>query len=112
MPCSPIINLSLDNESKAALERIKKKQNIAKLLGATISVGVFNSIFTKNKAPVAAFNITQTDWDLYSKAMAALPIIQKRLIEKEIDLMIVHYQMGKYDDKHVQFWKGMKQGCK
>ena len=112
MTCSPIMNLSLDDASKAALERIKKQQSLAKLLGAAISVGIFSNIFTNNKTPVAAFNITQTDWDLYSEAMASLPIIQKRLIEKEIDLMILHYQMGKYDYKHVQFWKGMKHGCR
>lgn len=112
MSCSPITNLLLDNESKVALERIKTKQNLSKLLGTAISAGIFSSIFTKNKPPVAAFNITQTDWELYSKAMAALPIIQKRVIEKEIDLMILHYQMGKYDYKHVQFWKGMKHACK
>ena len=47
--CTPITNLSLDNESKAALERIKQKQNLAKLLGAAISAGVFNSIFTIGK---------------------------------------------------------------
>lgn len=112
MPCSPIANISLDLESRNALDRIAANQNLAKLLGAAINIGVFNSIFTKNKAPVSAYNITQTDWDLYSKAMAALPAIQKSAINKEIDLMILHYQIGKYDYKHVTFWKGMKDACK
>lgn len=112
MSCTPITGLTLDKENKIALDRIKANQNLAKLLTAAITVGVFNSIFTKSNAPVVALNITQTDWDLYSKAMAALPNIQKRLIEKEIDMMIIHYQMGKYDHKHIQFWKGMKHGCK
>lgn len=112
MPCSPIVGLKLDNESKAALKRIQDNQHLAKLIGAATTVGVFNSIFTKNKAPVVALNITQTDWNLYSEAMSALPIIQKGVIQKEIDLMIIHYQIGKYDHKHVQFWKGMKHGCK
>ena len=107
-----ILGLILDKDSKAALDRIKGKQNLTLLLSTTITVGVFNSIFTKNKAPIAALNITQTDWDLYSKAMAALPSIQKRVIQQEIDMMIIHYQMGKYDHKHVQFWKGMKHGCR
>ncbi|VAW48868.1 hypothetical protein MNBD_GAMMA04-1716 [hydrothermal vent metagenome] len=112
MSCSPIIGLRLDTESKAALERIKGKQNFTKLLSSAITVGVFNNIFTKNKALVVALNITQTDWALYSEAMSALPIIQKHIIQKEIDLMIIHYQTGKYDYKHIQFWKGMKHGCR
>ncbi len=111
MSCPNIIDMSLDEESISTLERISKKKNISARLSAAISIGVFNSIFTKNKAPVAAFNVTQTDWKLYSRAMAALPAIQKRAIQKEIDLMIIHYQIKDYDHKHVQFWKGMKDGC-
>src|SRR5690554_2418185 len=112
MSCPPISGLKLDTESKDAIGRITKNQNLAKLLSASLTVGVFNSISTKNKAFVTALNITQTDRDLYSKAMSALPHIQKRVIQREIDMMIIHYQMGKYDHKHVQFWKGMKHGCK
>ena len=111
MSCKPIIDFTLDEESREALERISHKKQLSKLLGVAISVGVFNSIFTKNKAPVAAFNVSQTDWNLYGKAVAALPTIQRKAIEKEIDLMIIHYQLGQYDHKHVQFWKGMKNGC-
>jgi len=111
MSCTPITNLTLDDDSKAAVERIRKNQNFARVSSATLTAGVFNSIFTKNSTPVAAYNISQTDWNLYSQAMAALPIIQKRAIQKEIDVMILHYQMGRYDHKHIQFWQGMKHGC-
>ncbi|WP_444932060.1 hypothetical protein ACJJIF_09940 [Microbulbifer sp. SSSA002] len=112
MSCTTITGLNLDKASQSALDRIKEKKNIGNLLAATVTTGVFNSIFTKNKPPVAALNISQTDWELYSKAMASLPAIQKRAIQKEIDLMIIHYQMGKYDHNHIQFWKGMKHACK
>jgi hypothetical protein len=111
MSCDVIVGLTLDSESTQAIERIKKKQDIGRILAASLSAGIFNSIFTKSKAPVAAFNITQTDWSLYTKAIAALPSIQKAAIQKEIDLMILHYQMGNYDHKHVTFWKGLKYGC-
>lgn len=110
MPCVPIAGLTLDQKSQDALRRIREKKNISKVFGSVLTVGVFNSIFTKNKPAVAAFNVTQTDWEIYSKAMMALPIIEKRLIKKEIDLMILHYHMTKYDHKHVQFWRGMKSG--
>ncbi len=75
-------------------------------------MGVFHSIFTKNKAPIIALNITQTDWSLYGKTMSALPKIQKGFIQTEIKMMIAHYYLTKYDHKHVQFWKGMQHGCR
>lgn len=109
--CNSITALTLDKESLSAIKRIKSKNNFAKSIGASITSGVFHSIFTKNSPPVVAYNITQTDWGFYSQSMTSLPKTQKALIMKEIDLMIVRYQLGKYDHKHVQFWKGMKYGC-
>lgn len=111
--CKPIIGLKLDSKSLATLERIEEKANLGKLLGIAVNVGVFHSIFTKNRAPVVAYNITQTDWELYADAMQAIPIITKSSINKEIDMMIIHYQMpGSRDHKHLEFWKGMKNGCR
>lgn len=112
MSCHPLEGLKLDKESKTALERISNNQNLAKLLSVGFTAGVFHSIFTKNKSPVVALNITQSDWSLYAKTMSALPKIQRDVIQKEINMMIVHYHIGKYDHKHVQFWKGMKHGCR
>ncbi|MBX2808688.1 MAG: hypothetical protein KTR20_08660 [Cellvibrionaceae bacterium] len=112
MACTPIVSLKLDDESKAALKRIKQHKKIAKVVGVMTSIGVLNSIFTKNKLPVSAFNITQTDWESYSKAMEALPRYQKAIIEQEVKLMILHYQMNGYDRRHVLFWKGILNGCK
>lgn len=110
--CKPIIGLKLDSKSLATLERIEEKANLGKLLGIALNAGVFNSIFSKSRAPVVAYNITQTDWELYAAAMAAIPIITKSSIKKEIDMMIIHYQMpGSRDHKHLDFWKGMKNGC-
>jgi len=111
MPCS-ISGLKLDKDSQAALKRINKKKNFAKLLGVAISAGVFSNIFTKSNAPVTMLNITQTDWSLYSQAMSSLPKTTKVILENEIDLMILHYQLGTYNHKHIQFWKGMKNGCR
>ncbi len=114
--CSSITALTLDKESLSAIKRIKSQKHFAKSIGAAITSelnprGVFHSIFTKNSSPIVAYNITQTDWGFYGQSMASLPKTQKALIVKEIDFMIIHYQLGKYDHKHVQFWKGMKYGC-
>jgi hypothetical protein len=49
-----------------------------------------------------SYNITQTDWELYAEAMRAIPVITKSSMQKEIDLMLLHYYMpGIYDHKHV-----------
>lgn len=110
--CSPIIGLHLDARSEAAIERIREKTQLGKVLSGALTAGVFSSIFTKNKAPVAGYNITQTDWQLYAEAINAVPTLTKRAIRQEIEIMLVHYQMpGNYDHNHVEFWRGLKNGC-
>lgn len=111
--CQPILGFRIDERSQATLERIESKTKLGKLLAITITAGVFNSIFTKSKPPVAGYNITQTDWDLYAQAVSAIPVITKRAIQQEIDLILLHYNMrGNYDHQHVQFWQGMRNGCR
>ncbi len=111
--CPPIIGLELDEESQAAIDRIREKTRLGQLLGAAIAAGAFNSIFTKSRTPVTGYNITQTDWDLYAEAINAIPTITKRALKHEIELMLLHYQMpGNYDHKHVEFWRGLNNGCR
>ncbi|MEQ6887005.1 hypothetical protein [Salicola sp. Rm-C-2C1-2] len=110
--CQPIEGLKLDDKSRAALERIRKKPQLGKQLGGMISSGIFNSIFTKSRVPQAGFNITQTDWNLYAEAMASIPTIVRQSMKKEINMMFLHYQMpGNRDHKHMQFWRNMRNGC-
>lgn len=108
--CKPIPGLQLDDDSLRTLKRIKGKIDAGNYLATAISVGVFSNIFTKNTVPVAAYNVTQTDWALYAQAMRAVPAITKSAIQKEIELMIVNYQLN-YNHKHLLFWKGMHNGC-
>jgi hypothetical protein len=110
--CAQILGLKLDKASLEAIDRIKRQTKVANALAAALTAGVFNSIFTSKKAPAVGYNITTADWDLYAQALNALPVIAKNRVRQEIDLMLIHYQMpGNYDHKHVQFWKGMKNGC-
>lgn len=110
--CQPIKGLNLDKASQKALQRIREKPQLGKLLGTTLSTGVFSSIFATSKPPVAGYNITQTDWELYAEAMASIPTIVRQTIRKEIKQMFVHYQMpGNFDQKHLRFWRNMKNGC-
>lgn len=109
--CQPVTNLKLDKFSLDAIERINRKSNLGNLLGSVMSVGVISSIFTKSSAPFAAYNITQTDWDTYALAMKSIPSMIEEIMEKEIELMIMHYELY-YDHQHLLFWKGMYSGCK
>lgn len=110
--CGPIRGLKLDAAGQKAIARIKDNQQLGKLIGAVMTVGVFNSIFTKSQPPVAGYNITQTDWELYAKALRSLPVASARLVEREIDSMLLHYQMpGQHDNKQLKFWRAMKNGC-
>jgi hypothetical protein len=43
--------------------------------------------------------------------MAAVPQITKRAVEKEVENMIIHYEMN-YDRNHLHFWKGIYDGCR
>lgn len=109
---SSITGLYLDQVSLDEIERIRKKSELTPWISALISVAVFNSIFTKSKPPVAGYNISQTEWALYAKAMRNVPTITKRAIERDIKMMVLQYEMpGRYDHKHAQFWRALLHGC-
>ena len=110
MICKPIPGLVLDDKSKAALKRIQKIITSGNYLASAISVGVFSNIFSRSSVPQASYNVTQTDWYLYAQAMKAVPIIVKSSVQKEIELMVIEYELN-YNAKHLQFWKGMYNGC-
>ena len=109
--CKPIPGLMLDTKSTQALKRIQKIITSGNYLATAISVGIFSNIFTKSGVPSASYNVTQTDWSLYAQSMKAVPVIVKSSVQKEIELMIIEYQMN-YNHKHLLFWKGMYDGCK
>ncbi|SDU06508.1 hypothetical protein [Halopseudomonas salegens] len=107
-----VIGLRLDQESTREVERIRRKYEASLWINALLSVAVINSIFTRSSPPVAGWNITQVDWQSYSKAMINVPMITRGAIERDMKLMVLHYEMpGNYDYKHSQFWRGLLNGC-
>nr|WP_193988806.1 hypothetical protein [Lelliottia steviae] len=109
--CQPIQGLKFDSVSQRTLQKIAQKKESGNLLSAALTAGVFSSIFTKSSPAQAAYNITQTDWSLYAKSMKAVPIITRRSIEKDVEFMILHYQMHN-NPKLLKFWQGVYNGCK
>jgi len=109
--CQEINGLYFDEYSKKALKRIANNQKLGKLLAGAISLGIFNSIFTKSGPKTAMFNITQTDWTLYANAIKSTSIITDALIKREMQFAYLHYQ-SPYNYKLATFWKGLLDGCK
>jgi len=109
--CKPIHGLTLDHNSKKAIERILNKSKNARHLRAALSVGNFVNIFSSKKALPVMYSITATDWELFSEAMAAVGTIEKRVIRQEIDLLQIEYCGLKYDHKLCQFWTQVGDGC-
>jgi hypothetical protein len=95
------------------LEEFQKYVSWESYLQGGISIGVFNSIFTKSGPKTASFNITQTDWELFANAVKSTQIITNAVIHREMQFAYLHYQYpGSYDYKLSMFWKGMLDGCK
>jgi len=111
--CQDIPGLRLDTYSRDVIKRISQKRSFGKLLAGAISLGVFNSIFTKSGPKNAMYNITQTDWELLAKALKSTQIITDAVIRREMQFAYLHYQYpDSYDYKLSLFWKGMLNGCK
>ena len=109
--CQPIHGLKFDAVSQKTINKIAQRKESANLLSAALTVGVFSNIFTKSSPSQAAYNITQIDWSLYANAMKQVPIITRAAIEKDVEFMILHYQMHN-NPKLLKFWQGVYNGCK
>lgn len=107
MNCQSIDGLTLGSDSIRAVEEIRKKQSLANYMSSLLSGGVLANILITNQSLVMPFNIYQTDFQMYAKAMNAVPFILKNEIEK-----IASYQLLRnLDHKQRTFWKGIYYGC-
>ena len=108
--CRPMVGVKFDASSKALIERIYGVTSNGKLLSIVLAGGVLSSIFTKSSPPAAAYNITQTDWVLFSSAMRSVPETVKAIINKEINMHILDSKMdGNF--KIIPFWEAVRDGC-
>lgn len=115
--CQPIANLRFDQHSLRPLERIKQLQKTGKwingLLGANIVFGImFGKSAGMSSAIVPPYQITQTDWEGYARAMRAVPLIAKVEIEKEGERMYLRYATDNSNRELEKFWKGVAYGCR
>ncbi|VAW87226.1 hypothetical protein MNBD_GAMMA18-981 [hydrothermal vent metagenome] len=76
------------------------------MLSRAMPFGTMTNIFLGNKVAISSFNIYQTDFEALAKALAALPAIQRRVIQ-DIARRQAVYHVG----QQAKFWKGVADGC-
>lgn len=111
MECIPIIGLVFDQQSIDAIEDIKRRNDLFITLSKVMTHGVLFNIFAgkgKGSGLAIAHNITQTDFEMLAKALKAMPVIQRRVIQKIAEEQAI-YHMPKYKEK--MFWIGVSEGC-
>lgn len=106
--CPTIVGLKFDQRSIEGIERIKEIREISSALLIAMPVGVFANIFLGNKISEISFSIFSTDWERFSKAMAGIPAIVRREIEKEVDYQVLdHFS----NPQQRAFWEAVGKGC-
>ena len=132
--CQSLEGFVPDDRTNEALRIIASKQQIGNLLAPLITSAVLINLFSGalvrgspsfttftnavritedvagSSVTGSAYNISQTDWISWATTLQKLPSITRRAIEKEAELMLLHYELN-YDRKHVVFWRNFLEGC-
>lgn len=107
MGCPAINGLQLSRESQSALKEIQSKVKFGKLLQITVSVGIFESIFSKKDIPSAMINIRNTDWDSLSQILQGVTDATRYEIRKIAMTQVLRTQGG---GEYV-FWQAVYDMC-
>lgn len=106
MQCISLENVNFDSNSQAALAELRRKEKLFGLLKFALPVGTMANIFLGNGAGKSAYNISQTDFETFAKAMFSLPPIHKKVVRD-----IARMQAISLTGKQSQFWRGIADGC-
>jgi uncharacterized protein with von Willebrand factor type A (vWA) domain len=93
-------NLKLPKCCQEVLEDIKKRQEIGQELGKLVSVSPFISIFGGGSVPELLQSLVETDWEIYGKAVKAVPIIVRRRCADVAGLHLLQHPGGDLN----RFW--------
>mgnify|MGYP000485753352 CR=1 FL=1 len=108
MGCPSIQGLTLDSDSQKAIDQIRHKADLANFLGGATSFGVLVNIFNTRQPTLMSYNIYQTDFQSFARAISAVPLIYR----KSIALIASQQELRNIDYKQRTFWKAVRQGCK
>lgn len=107
MRCESMLGISFDRASKNAINDIRRKNQMARILSIVLPAGVMANIFIGNGVLKSSYNITQADFVALEKAMKSVPVIQRKVV-KDIAMM----QALSHSGKESRFWKGVANGCR
>jgi hypothetical protein len=105
--CPSIEGLVLDAQSLRAIEQIRSKGELAQFIGGTASFGVLVNIFSTRQPAITSYNIYQTDFQLFAKAMSGIPDMYRRSVMQ----VAGQQELRSLDYKQRNFWKAVRQGC-
>ena len=108
MSCPSIEGLVLDEESKRAIDEIRQKGRLAEYIGVMSAAGVVANILNSRQPSMVSYNIYQTDYQSFAKAMASVPTLYKRVVENIASLQ----ELRSHNNyKQMVFWKAVREGC-
>lgn len=97
-------DLVFDEESKRAIERIRRIPRLATAFARALAGGVFVTIFVGSGPLGAAFNILTTDWKALAEAMLAVPAIARNRMAWEASEQWIRTQ-SEGNTELSRFWK-------
>lgn len=111
MSCPEIKGLTFSASGIKAIEEIRRVQDLGKALTVLMASSVLMAIFLGKEGlegPLgSAWNISQTDWNTWSHAMASVPLITRKRVR---DIAAQEY-FKLFSGQEREFWKTVADGC-
>ncbi|MGY2180123.1 hypothetical protein [Pseudomonas agarici] len=101
MSCG-INGVTFGHRSKEGFKNIGRIYRYGNMLSATLSGGVITNLFFNNGPLSATYSISQYDFTLFTRAMAATPTIVKNRVNLEVAAIITDNTIN-YKER--EFWK-------
>ena len=108
MECPSISSLVLDERDVESLEQIQKIIRNMDFIAVLLPTGVMHSIFTKNNAVGASYNIATHEWRAFASAMSQIPSIKRGRIRDVAGMRSLDPGISA---KQRLFWRAVYDGC-
>ncbi|HEB92161.1 MAG TPA: hypothetical protein ENI94_01565 [Gammaproteobacteria bacterium] len=100
--------LRFSEQSEKAIGRIKQIQGAANVLSGVLASSVLLEIFAGNRVLGSANNIRKKDWEIWAKAMRAVP----NVVSREINFIAQEQLMKPLAMDERNFWRAVADGCR
>ena len=108
MECPSIDGITFNARSKEAINAIRRKKRVGKVMNPVIGAGTLVNIFAGNHPIEATYNLSSTDFRAMSQAMLAVPQITRNAIRQEAELAWYYSS----NSKEKIFWNAVIRGCR